>query len=251
MTFQDVMLSIQKLSEYLRSKAKVVVLTGAGISTDSGIPDFRSENGVYSKWDSQKVFDIRYFMENPGYFYEYAKSELFSIKYKQPNDSHLLLYELQKRGEIESLITQNIDLLHQKAGNTDVIELHGSISRSRCLKCRKIFEVDEMIKILEKSQIAFCDKCGGLIKPEIVFFGENLPQKAIEEAFAKSADCDAFLAIGTSLAVYPAASLPVEAKRNGAEIFVVSKGDTGADYYADYKLDMELKEFTRMLKDNL
>ncbi len=242
---------IKELSIDLKSKKKVAVLTGAGISTDSGIPDFRSESGVYSKWDSAKVFDLDYFKKNPGYFYEYARNELFGIKDKKPNSTHYLLGKLEEMGIFRQIITQNIDMLHQKAGNRNVIELHGSIEKSFCLKCGKCFSADDMLSLLEKTEIPVCTTCGGFIKPNIVFFGENLPENAIEDAFKLAEESEIFVAMGSSLSVYPAASLPMQAKRNGAKVYVISRGKTNADYYSDCKIDMDFKTFTTELNNCL
>jgi len=235
----------RELVEKIKTSRRVVVLTGAGISTDSGIPDFRSPNGLYSKYP-EYVFDIDYFLSDPEGFYRFWKEALLPMSEAQPNRAHLLLAELERRNLIEAVITQNIDGLHQKAGNKKVIELHGSIFEYHCMECEKPYTLEQVKKILDSDTIPRCG-CDGLIRPNIVFFGESLPVHALDEAMRYAQNCDLMIVMGSSLLVYPAAQLPVIAKKHGAGLIIVNKDRTGLDELADAKFDVNLSSFAEVL----
>jgi NAD-dependent deacetylase len=222
----------------------LVVLTGAGVSTDSGIPDFRSESGTYTRWDKNRVFDLNYFHSHPEYFWKYAKEELYMIHDKLPNRTHTLLASLEKYGNLKAVITQNIDNLHQKAGNVKVVELHGSIENARCLSCGNPYTLYAIQEKLANMVVPLCDRCQGLIKPNIVFFGESLDTRNIEQAVQLCSQADIFLVMGSSLVVYPAASLPIIAKKSGALLGIVNREVTPEDYLFDYRFRKELQSFT-------
>ena len=225
---------------------KIVILTGAGVSTDSGISDFRSSSGIYVRWDSNKVFDIEYFKQNPKYFFDFAREELYRFSEKQPNITHEIITKWEQEGFLKACITQNIDMLHQRAGTKNVLEIHGSIEHAHCLDCHRGYDIEQMRERLFSQDVPLCE-CGGIIKPDIVFFGEMLPQREITESFEQAAQCDIFIAIGTSLLVYPAASLPLIAKDNGAKLVIINRDPTPLDSLADEVINGELKEIMRAL----
>jgi len=225
----------------------IIVLTGAGVSTDSGIPDFRSESGTYSRWDSSKVFDIDYFHRNPEYFFNYAREELYNFEKIEPNPTHYFLAELEKTGKLKAVITQNIDMLHQRAGSKTVFELHGSIKNSHCQSCGKYYDYKIMRTKVFEEKVPRCE-CGGIIKPDIVFFGESLPEKEINGAYNATIQTDLFITMGTSLLVYPAASLPQIAKENGASLIIINREPTPLDKIADIAIHDELNVIIKQLK---
>ncbi|HDP78586.1 MAG TPA: NAD-dependent protein deacylase, partial [Mesotoga infera] len=211
----------------IRESAYTSVLTGAGVSVASGIPDFRSPGGLYSKV-SPDIFELRSFMKDPARYYKVARERIHTMADAKPNATHFLLAKLQKMGLIKTIITQNIDGLQQKAGAEEVVELHGTASLFDCMKCEKEFSRTELELILQRTDIPRCS-CGGLIKPRIVFFGERLPEDAIGKAEEAAQNCDLFLALGSSLMVYPAAQFPVIAKSSGAKVTIMNKEETGLD----------------------
>ena len=190
----------------LRSSQNAVVLTGAGISTNAGIPDFRSPKGIYTLGKcSPQIFDIDYFLSDPEPFYDFARDFLNIFKKVEPTFTHYFLAELEEKGKIKGIITQNIDGLHQQAGSKKVYEFHGSFWKSFCINCGKIFSFGEMRNLILLQKVPRCLDCGGLIRPDIVFFGE--PVKFLKEAFSLAGESDLFIVIGSSLTVYPAAAL--------------------------------------------
>ena len=213
-------------------------LTGAGVSTLSGIPDFRGKNGLYSQTDAEKIFDIEYFKIDPSFYYKAAVSLIYSASEKEPSVVHLALAELERRGLLKSLITQNIDLLHQKAGSVHVIEIHGSPKVHYCLRCDGIcMPFEEAAAIVRSGKLPSCPECGRVLKPAITFFGEMLPAGALEEAVEEAGKSDLMLVLGTSLTVYPAASIPQYTLRKGGEIVIVNNMPTPMDSMAAFRFD--------------
>jgi len=196
----------------------IVALTGAGISTNAGIPDFRGPEGIYTTGKyNPEIFDIEYFLYDPKPFYDFARDFINLSKKIKPTFTHYFLAHLEKMGKLKGIITQNIDTLHQKAGSKNVLELHGSLGRSYCLKCNREFSYDEMEKNIFKKDVPRCS-CGGVIKPDIVFFGELV--KHLNEAEELAYKSDLLFIIGSSLAIYPAGMIPDMA---GNRIVVVNK----------------------------
>ena len=225
--------SIDRLRDMILSSNRIVVFTGAGISSDSGIPTYRGAGGVWSKYDPNIYADINVFMQDPSYYWHYFKDERYpKIKHAKPNKAHYAVVELEKQGKIHRVITQNIDGLHQLAGSTYVIELHGTTRKISCLSCKKQYSMDEVLKKLERELPPRCS-CGGRLKTNTVLFGEALPQQALLEAEAASQTCDLFLVLGSSLVVYPAAQLPILAKKNKALLVIVNIDQTPLDDIAD------------------
>jgi len=225
---------MSELSRLLREAKHAVVLTGAGISTLSGIPDFRGVGGLYTRKDidANKLFDLHYFYSDQSYYYEHARDFLYNLDEKEPNIVHEGLARLEEKGLIHAVITQNIDLLHQKAGSKKVLELHGSPLIHRCLSCGKTWDFPSIASTVRQGGLPKCDRCGGIVKPDIVFFGEGLPEKTLEEAEREARQADLMLVLGTSLTVYPAAAVPEITLRCGGRLAIVNRAPTHLDRYA-------------------
>ena len=224
---------ISKLKKYVSKYNKIVAFTGAGFSAESGISTFRGAGGLWSKYDPSVYADINYFIKDPSYYWNFFKDERYPvIKKAKPNDGHFALVELEKCGKIYRIITQNIDGLHQMAGSSDVIELHGNTRKIFCMICNKTYSMDDVYKLLRKELPPRCS-CGGPLKPGTVLFGEPLPQVAFDMANLAARNCDMFLVLGSSLVVYPAAALPEIAKSIGAILVIVNIDPTPLDNIAD------------------
>ena len=228
------MTDAQRLLDLVNAARHCVVLTGAGVSTLSGIPDFRGKGGLYSRSDvdAERLFDIRAFRKDPGYYYEHARSFIYDLDAKTPSLVHLALAGLEAAGRIKAVITQNIDLLHQKAGSRRVLEVHGSPSQHHCLDCGLGVPFADITRRLAVETTPRCTGCGGPLKPDIVFFGEQLPADVFEAAFAEAKRADLMLVLGTSLTVYPAAYLPEETLRAGGKLCIVNADPTPLDRQA-------------------
>jgi NAD-dependent deacetylase len=221
---------INKLFILIQEAKYPVALTGAGVSTLSGIRDFRGKNGLYNEMDAEKIFDIEYFMQDPSFYYKQAGDFIYNIDEKEASIVHIVLGELEQRGLLKALITQNIDLLHQKGGSKNVIEIHGSPSVHYCLRCSGVrVSFEEAAAVVRKGEMPKCPKCGRVLKPAITFFGESLPADALREAVDESQKADLMLVLGTSLTVYPAASMPVYTLRSGGRIVIVNNMPTPLD----------------------
>ena len=233
-------------------KGKVAVLTGAGISTSSGIPDFRSPTGIYSKYDPEKLFGLDNFVKNPSYFYNFAVEYLFVMKEVKPNSTHFMLKELEKLGFIKGIITQNIDMLHEKAGSRNIANVHGSLKSGHCLSCGKVFSLEEMEKrsLESTDRVARCD-CDGLIKPDIVFFGETLPEREVKMAYDMLESSDVVVAMGTTLAIYPVGAFPQIVLKRGGELVIVNGGPTSLDSVASEIYRVSLEDFSKRVLDML
>ena len=203
------------------------------MSAESGIPTFRGKDGLWSKFDPEKVASLAEFHRNPSLYWEFTRWRNELILKAKPNPGHSALAELERRGKMAAVITQNVDGLHQEAGSRKVIELHGTARKARCLSCREEFPMEEIQKRLHEELPPRCERCGGLLKPATVLFGESLPQEALEEAMKLSRESDLFLALGSSLVVYPAAHLPLLAKESGARLVIINLDPTPLDSKAD------------------
>ena len=225
--------TISKLKKFVSTSDQIVAFTGAGFSAESGISTFRGAGGLWSKYDPSIYADINVFMQDSTYYWNFFRDERYPvIKKAKPNDGHYALVELEKRGKLYRVITQNIDGLHRVAGQSDVIELHGNTRKVNCLNCDKTYTMDEAYKILQKELPPRCS-CGGVLKPGTILFGEPLPQVALDMAMLASKNCDMFLVLGSSLVVYPAASMPKIAKKNGATLVIINIDPTPLDDTAD------------------
>ena len=221
-----------KVAALILESSRVVVFTGAGISTESGIPDFRSPGGIWTKFDPDD-FTIQKFMssEKTRRLQWQMMAEGGLLQNAEPNQAHYAVAEMEKMGKLTCIITQNIDNLHQKAGNSSekVFELHGNMKFVRCMSCAQRFPIDDILHRLDKEEIPDCQFCHGILKPDAVFFGESLPQQALNEAAKHSRNCDLFIVIGSTLVVYPAAYMPMYAVESGAKLVIINLSATPMD----------------------
>ena len=229
---------IQKVTDLIRHSKKVIVFTGAGVSTESGIPDFRSPGGVWQKYNPEDFYYQKFISseESREKYWQMSREFYEPLKNAQPNAAHRAVAELEKMGKLDCVITQNIDNLHQRAGSSPqkVIELHGTAVSVSCLSCRKKYPREEIQSwLLRGVKAPRCDACGGILKPDTVSFGQSMPVKETEEAFHRARNCDLFIVIGSSLIVQPAATVPLEAKESGAKLVIINRDPTNHDSYAD------------------
>ena len=225
-----------------RSK-RIVGFTGAGISTESGIPDFRSPNGV---WANNRIVEYQEFISSRAGRIEAWRQKALSwpeMRDARPNAGHDAFVELERQGRLLAMITQNIDGLHQRAGHQpeNVIELHGTMVEAICLTCSERIPMDETLRRIEAGEAApECLTCGGLLKPATISFGQAMPEREMERAMQACYDCDVFIAVGSSLVVHPAASLPALAKENGATLIIINRTPTPLDEIADLVVNEEI-----------
>ena len=227
---------IDKVARFVHESNRIVVFTGAGVSTESGISDFRSPDGIWSRYDPED-FTLQKFVADPEARKRnwQLRKELISANY-QPNPAHYAIAELEKMGKLTCVITQNIDGLHLAAGNTEekIIELHGTIKFAKCLECDDRLPMTEVLqRIDDGEEDPHCKKCGGLLKAATVAFGEAMPLDKMSQAEAHSQDCDLFIVVGSSLVVFPAANMPLIAKRAGTRLVIVNNTPTDMDSIAD------------------
>jgi NAD-dependent deacetylase len=238
MTTETTQAAAAKLAELLRESECAVALTGAGISVPSGIPDFRTPGeGLWEKVDPMKVAHIDVFRDDPARFWSFYRPRFQTLGDKRPNGAHRALAELERRGMLEGVITQNIDMLHTKAGSERVIEVHGSIRTSSCQSCGTEFRLEDVEALFDGEGAAVCESCSGYVKPDVVLFGELLPALAMAEAEALAARADLMLCVGSSLEVYPVAGLPSVTLGRGGRLAIVTKGPTSFDQDAIVRMD--------------
>jgi NAD-dependent deacetylase len=245
------------LFEMITGAENCAALTGAGVSTLSGIRDFRGKNGLYNDMDAQKIFDIDCFDRDPSFYYSHARDFIYNLKEKEASVVHLTLTKLEKASYLKGVITQNIDLLHQKGGSVRVIEIHGSPSVHYCRRCSNLSRVEDLAasksgggldgadlmsfeqasEIVARGELPRCGKCGAALKPAITFFGESLPARALRNAELLARQADLLLVLGTSLTVYPAASIPEITLSSGGRIVIVNNMPTPLDRAATLVFD--------------
>jgi len=217
----------------LRSARQIAILTGSGISAESGVPTFReAQTGLWTQYDPESLATPEAFRRDPALVWDWYRWRRELVGQAKPNPGHLALVDMEQLVNIFSLITQNVDGLHQLAGNSDVIELHGNIMRSKCIRDGKI--VEELNDLLDG--LPHCPDCGGLLRPDVVWFGESLPQNGLQKAIEAARSCAVFFSIGTSAIVHPAASLALEARQYGARIVEINIEATPLTSYADFVL---------------
>ncbi|MBM4338632.1 MAG: NAD-dependent protein deacylase [Deltaproteobacteria bacterium] len=232
------MKQIEQVARWITQAKRVVVFGGAGLSTESGIPDFRSPGGVWDKYDPEDFYYQKFISSEASRekYWQMATEMYEPMKKAQPNPAHLAIAELEKLGKLDCVITQNIDGLHHKAGNSEekIIELHGTAMHVTCLNCKKRYDRDQIQKRIRSGiKVPYCDDCGGPLKPATISFGQSMPERETEEAYHRSSSCDLFIVIGSSLVVQPAASMPLVAKRNGAKLVIINRDPTPYDDLAD------------------
>lgn len=221
----------------IREAQPCVVLTGAGVSTESGIPDFRSPTGIWAEFDPLEYASIDAFLADPAKVWRFYAPRFAVLTEAQPNAAHVAIAELEARGLVEAVITQNIDLLHERAGSKDVVEVHGSIRTCVCLRCGVRRPLAEVVALIEEHGAPPCPSCGAILKPDVVFFGELLPERAIDRAYDLARRARLMLVVGSALEVYPVAGLPLETIGAGGRVAIVNKGETSMDEIAELKLD--------------
>jgi NAD-dependent deacetylase len=224
-------MSAQALGDLIRANQPCVVLTGAGVSTESGIPDFRSATGIWAKYDPYEVASIEAFRRDPERVWDFYALRLGVLADAAPNPAHLALAELESRGLVQAVITQNVDGLHAAAGSRDVIEVHGSIASAVCLVCGRREE-----RVSELLPLPRCADCGAILKPGVVMFGELLPVAALDRATALARDAALLLVVGTSLEVWPVAGLPDDTLGSGGRLAIVNREPTPYDRRAELVL---------------
>jgi NAD-dependent deacetylase len=215
-----------RLLQHLRDAEHVAVLTGAGISAESGIPTFRDPGGIWEEFEPQELANVDAFLDNPELVQGWYRHRRQVVEEAEPNAGHRALVELEAHVGAVTTITQNVDDLHNRAGSSDVIELHGNITHNYCMDCETDVSPDRVDDAIENGEPATCPECGGLVRPDVVWFGEMLPPDAMDRASQVTTDCDVFLSVGTSTVVYPAARLPMLAKEAGAYVVEVNPDRT-------------------------
>jgi NAD-dependent deacetylase len=234
---------VERLAELLRGAECAVVLTGAGVSVPSGIPDFRSPGtGLWENVDPMEVAHIDAWRLDPDRFWGFYRDRFASLVSKEPNDAHLALAELERRGLVRAVITQNVDRLHRKAGSERLIEVHGSIEYSVCLDCGGKQSLEW---VLAREGAPECPSCVSPLKPDVVLFGELLPERAMAEAQELALEADLMVCVGSSLEVYPVAGLPAMTRGGGGRLALVTQGPTPYDGEAEVKLDGDVVEELR------
>jgi len=241
-------MSVERLVELVQAQRPCVVLTGAGISTESGIPDFRSPSGIWAQYDPLEYATIDAFREDPLKVWDFYGKRLAMLDGAEPNDGHRALAELEDRGWVRAVVTQNIDRLHERAGSRALVEVHGSIGTSSCLACGTVVPLAHVLELLP---IPHCPACGRILKPDVVMFGELLPEAAIARAVQLASAAGLLLVVGSSLEVYPVAGLPLETLAAGGSLAIVNRGTTPFDARASVTIDAGAGEALRALADAL
>lgn len=227
---------IELLKNIIENSTNIVFFGGAGVSTENGIPDFRSKDGLYNqkyKFPPEEILSHHFFVNNTADFYEFYKNKMNSLKYA-PNITHIKLAELENKGILKGVITQNIDELHQKAGSKNVLELHGSVYRNYCMKCNKFYDSNY---VFDSKNIPYCE-CGGIIKPDVVLYEESLDYTVLENSISLISSCDTLIIGGTSLTVYPASGLIKYFK--GRNLILINKDVTSFDKIASLVINDSL-----------
>jgi len=217
----------ETLVDRLRAADAVAVLTGAGISAESGIPTFRDPDGLWEQFDPQELANVEAFLDNPELVQGWYRHRRQLVTEAAPNAGHRALADLEQHVDALTVITQNVDNLHTRAGSRRVIELHGNITHNYCMDCERTADAETVDAAIQEGTPARCPDCDGLIRPDVVWFGEMLPPDAMEEAEAATRTADVFLSIGTSAVVYPAAQLPLDARDGGAYVAEINPDTTG------------------------
>ena len=243
-------MSVERLTELVRDFQPCVVLTGAGISTESGIPDFRSPTGIWARYDPMEYATIDAFLADPVKVWDFYGKRLRVLRDAEPNDGHRALAELEERGWVRAVITQNIDRLHERAGSRTLVEVHGSIRTSSCLDCGAVVPFEDVVRRLAHAPAPACT-CGRILKPDVIMFGELLPEAAIVRASQLASEARLMLVVGSTLEVYPVAGLPLETLAAGGSIAIVNRGRTPLDGRASLTIDGGAGETLRALAASL
>ncbi len=236
---------LERLAELVRRARSVVALTGAGISVPSGIPDFRSPGtGLWERVDPLKVAHIDAFREDPVRFWSFYSERFATLGEKQPNAAHAALVEMERRGRLQAVITQNVDMLHRRAGTAELVEVHGSIASCSCLQCGGTTTLEEARAAIAAAAdgVPRCERCGCALKPDVVLFGELLSQEALSRARELCEGADVLLCIGSSLEVHPVAGLPLLTHAAGGAVAIITQGPTPLDGIAEVRLHGDVQD---------
>jgi NAD-dependent deacetylase len=220
---------VERIAALLRAGRLNVALTGAGVSTESGLPDFRSNTGLWRQTDPARVASLSAFRRDPTAFYAFYQTRLAVLADAVPNAAHRALARLEALGAVHLVVTQNVDGLHLQAGSREVVEVHGNLRQARCAGCGALAPIAEMAAALQAGSTPRCKRCGGLLRPNVVLFEEFLPAAAYERAESACRQCDVLVVVGSSLEVYPVAGLPPLAARHGARVVIVNREPTPHD----------------------
>ena len=235
-------MSATALAELIRRRQPCVVLTGAGVSTESGIPDFRSPTGLWAKFDPLEYGSIEAFRRDPHKVWSFYKPRISMLTEAEPNPAHHALAELEDLGFVDAIVTQNIDRLHERAGSTEVVEVHGSIRTCSCPLCGERYGLERVLELLAEADAPACAACGEILKPDVVFFGELLQPAQMERAFELARRARLLLVVGSALEVHPVAGLPQETLDAGGELAIVNLGPTRFDAQASLSLESSAGE---------
>jgi NAD-dependent deacetylase len=234
------MSDIERLNEYISESNRIVFFGGAGVSTESGIPDFRSSDGLYSKKyakiQPEEILSHNFFYQHTRDFYDFYKNKMLYLDAK-PNITHYKLAELEEAGKLLGIITQNIDGLHQMAGSKNVLELHGSVYRNYCTQCHKSYTIDKIIN--QEDNYPLCDDCGSIVRPDVVLYNEKLPMDVFDKAEELVSQADMLIIGGTSLSVYPACNLIYSFR--GEHLVIINKSELGDTFKLNPNLDLAIK----------
>lgn len=246
---------IKAIASSIKNSKYAVAFTGAGISSESGIPTYRGEGGLWTKYDPNIYANVYYFNKDPSYYWNFFREVRFPmLKKVKPNKAHIAMAEMDVAGYLKTVITQNIDGLHQEAGSSSVIELHGTTRIIHCMSCSKEYSMDEAFSKLETEIPPRCSECKGKLRPAVVFFGETLDPQILRSAYEEAENCDFILSVGSSLVVFPAADIPVKAKQRGATLVIINKESTPLDHLADHVINEEagnvLPQIVQSLKES-
>ena len=241
-----------ELATLIRESQPCVVLTGAGVSTESGIPDFRSADGIWAEFDPFEYASLETFRTDPEKVWRFYAPRFAMLAAAEPNAAHRAIAELQRSGLVEAVVTQNIDRLHELAGTRRVVEVHGSIRTSSCPRCGAVHELAEVVELIDSGGGApRCRGCGAVLKPDVVFFGEMLPPAALDAAFELAARARLLLVVGSTLEVYPVAGLPLDTVRAGGRVAIVNRGPTSFDGRASLRIEGSAGEVLEALVTSL
>jgi NAD-dependent protein deacetylase/lipoamidase len=230
-------MSTERLANLIRERQPCVVLTGAGVSTESGIPDFRSPTGLWTQFDPLEFGSIEAFRRDPIKVWSFYKPRVSMLTDAEPNPAHFALAELEQHGLVEAVVTQNIDLLHERAGSREVVEVHGSIRTATCPGCRARYALRQVLELLTDADAPVCPECWAIVKPDVVFFGEQLSPEAIDRAYKLARAAALMLVVGSALEVYPIAGLPEETLAAGGKLAIINRGPTPYDGRANLRID--------------
>ena len=239
------------LARLIRTRQPCIALTGAGVSTESGIPDFRSPTGLWAEFDPAEYASLAAFRADPAKVWRFYKPRISMLTEAEPNAAHRALVELETAGVVGGVITQNIDLLHERAGTKNLVEVHGSIRTASCPRCGASYARDAVLAKLERADAPECDECGAVLKPDVVFFGELLDPAAVDRATELARGAGLLVVVGSALEVYPVAGLPEETLAAGGAIAIVNKGTTPYDPRAELKIDGNAGEILAEVAEQL